>query len=146
MYNLPIVQLAVYFESARMDDLLNQFKIAREAKNETLESISQELKIPQHYLEAIENSDFHLLPGSVYAIGFIKNYAKFLNIDHADILSCFKESRILQKKIYIDTEKQPQIEKFNFYIPFLKNNTSINTLYIVYAVIIIMILALISLL
>ncbi len=129
-----------------MDDLFNQFKIAGEVKNETLESISQELKIPRCYLKAIESSDFHLLPESVYAIGFIKNYAKFLNIDHADILSRFKESRILQKKIHIDTEKQAQVERFNFYIPFLKNNTNINMLYIVYAAIVIMILAVIGLL
>ena len=120
------MQLVAYIEGDAMNDLSDQFRIARENKKVSLEDVSQELKISQYYLEAIESSNLQLLPESVYAIGFIKNYAKFLRIDHTAMLECFKKSQIAQKKD-IDTEKQSEIESRDFTFPF-SNISKINIL------------------
>ena len=53
----------------------------RERQNLTIEDIEQGTSIRATYIDAIENGEYDKLPGTVYAKGFIKNYAKFLGMD-----------------------------------------------------------------
>lgn len=53
----------------------------RERQNLSIEDIEQGTSIRALYIEAIENGEYDKLPGTVYTKGFIKNYAKFLNLD-----------------------------------------------------------------
>ena len=53
----------------------------RERQNLTVEDIEQGTSIRALYIEAIEAGEYDKLPGAVYTKGFIKNYAKFLNMD-----------------------------------------------------------------
>ena len=54
---------------------------ARERKGITPEVIWRDLKIAPHHLMAIENSSFDALPGRVYAVGFVRSYARYLGLD-----------------------------------------------------------------
>lgn len=53
----------------------------RERQNLSIEDIEQGTSIRALYIEAIENGEYDKLPGNVYTKGFIKNYAKFLDMD-----------------------------------------------------------------
>ena len=53
----------------------------RERQNLSINDIEQGTSIRAVYIEAIENGEYEKLPGTVYAKGFIKNYAKFLEMD-----------------------------------------------------------------
>ena len=53
----------------------------RERQNLSIEDIEQGTSIRALYIEAIENGEYDKLPGNVYTKGFIKNYAKFLELD-----------------------------------------------------------------
>ena len=53
--------------------------------------IAQLLRIQRPYLEAIEDGRYGDLPGTVYAIGFVRTYSDFLNLDTVDIVRRFKE-------------------------------------------------------
>ncbi len=56
-----------------------------------LRDVAKALRIRLPYLEAIEEGRFNELPGAVYAVGFIRAYARYLGLDQADILRRFKE-------------------------------------------------------
>jgi hypothetical protein len=43
--------------------------------------VQRELRIRKRYLEALEGERFELLPGEVYARGFLREYAEFLGLD-----------------------------------------------------------------
>ncbi len=58
----------------------------------TLEHIEEETKIRRLYLEAIENENFHILPPRVYAVGFVKRYARFLGLDENELVEEFKHA------------------------------------------------------
>ena len=62
----------------------------RERQNLTIEDIEQGTSIRALYIEAIENGEYDKLPGEVYTKGFIKNYAKFLNMDADAAVKEFK--------------------------------------------------------
>lgn len=63
---------------------------AREKKNLSLAEVEQITHIRQRYLQALEEEDFQILPGQVYAIGFIRTYARVLGLDPAPLIEAFK--------------------------------------------------------
>ncbi|WP_227766546.1 helix-turn-helix domain-containing protein [Zhaonella formicivorans] len=65
-------------------------KEARESKNLTLRDAEAATKIRLKYLEALENEDFSELPGRVYIIGFLKSYAKFLELEDQALVEEYK--------------------------------------------------------
>ncbi len=72
----------------RVGDLLGQ---AREQRGESLADVGKSLRIRQPYLEAIEKGDHEALPGLTYAIGFVRAYAAYLELDVPDMVRRYKE-------------------------------------------------------
>ncbi|MBM7552681.1 helix-turn-helix domain-containing protein [Thalassobacillus pellis] len=62
-------------------DLGNRLKQARDAKELSLEDVQQVTKIQKRYLQAIENGDHSVLPGTFYARAFIREYAAAVGLD-----------------------------------------------------------------
>lgn len=63
----------------------------REDEGLSLRDVEEATKIRMKYLEALENENFQLMPGRVYVIGFIRTYARYLEIDEEVLVSYFKE-------------------------------------------------------
>ncbi len=59
--------------------------LIRKAKGITLAQIAQATKISARYLEAIENGAFHKLPGGVYSLNYVRQYAQAIG-DHDEAL------------------------------------------------------------
>ncbi len=62
----------------------------REQQQLSLRDIEQSTSIRLRYLQAIEDGDYSILPGEVYAKGFIRNYANVLGFDGTDFVEMFK--------------------------------------------------------
>jgi cytoskeletal protein RodZ len=75
----------------RLLEIGNILKEARESRGLTLEKVEEETKIRKKYISAMEQDEFQTLPGPVYARAFLKNYAKYLNIDTEEIIEVLKE-------------------------------------------------------
>jgi len=58
----------------------------RKAKGISVWSIESSTKISARYLEAIEAEDFDTLPGGVYTINYLRQYARVVGLDEADLL------------------------------------------------------------
>ena len=56
----------------------------------TLEDVSKATKINSRFLFAIENSEYGKIPSATYALGFVRNYAKFLGLPEEEILALFR--------------------------------------------------------
>ena len=52
-----------------------------------LDRISQETKIPARYLEAIEQEQFDKLPGQLFLINFVRQYARALGLDEPQLIA-----------------------------------------------------------
>jgi cytoskeleton protein RodZ len=76
--------------AAANDKIGNALREAREAANASLDDISALLKIRSDHLQALENDDFDRLPGSVYAIGFIRTYATHLGLNAGELIERYK--------------------------------------------------------
>lgn len=66
-------------------------RMTRERKGQELQSVANQLRIRLAYLEAIEEGRYKDLPGSTYAVGFVRSYGDYLELDGADIVRRFRE-------------------------------------------------------
>lgn len=61
--------------------------------NLTQQEVSERLHIRTRYVSAIEEGRFDLIPGQVYARGYVQNYAEFLGLNPAEVVAqCFTGS------------------------------------------------------
>jgi cytoskeletal protein RodZ len=56
----------------------------------TLESIIAKTKISRRFLEAIENGDYSQLPGGVFNVNYIRQYAALVGYDAETILEDYR--------------------------------------------------------
>ena len=65
----------------------------RKEKSFSCEDVAQETKIPLRSLQAMENDDYGSLPAETFSRGFYTIYAKYLDLEPADILARFDRER-----------------------------------------------------
>ena len=65
---------------------------ARKSKNYSVDNICEHLKIPKNVISAIEASNIEALPAPTYTQGYIRAYAKFLEIAEDDLLVMYNEA------------------------------------------------------
>ena len=66
-------------------------KLERERRNLSLETLSQQLKITEGNLQAIEDGDIAALPGKLYFKMFARSYAEALGIDYERTIEAIRE-------------------------------------------------------
>ena len=69
----------------------------RERQGISLETVAEATKIRKHYLNALEQENFEVLPPRVYATGFVGTYARYLKLDPEAVVEQFKSSAYSSK-------------------------------------------------
>lgn len=69
----------------------NVLKEAREAQGCSIEEVSERTKIKCRYIQALEEESFDVLPGRVYAKGFLRSYARFLGLSSEELIDRFEK-------------------------------------------------------
>lgn len=69
-------------------------RTARKSKGLDFETIARETTITQEYLEALEKEESAIFPGEPYLVGFLKNYADYLEVDSNHILTLYHTKKI----------------------------------------------------
>ena len=64
---------------------------AREGFGQDIATVSQQLRIRSVYLNAIEQGRYQDLPGSTYAVGFVRSYAEYLGLEPNEIVRRFRD-------------------------------------------------------
>jgi cytoskeletal protein RodZ len=78
-------------EIASYESVADLLRRTREQYGEDLRSVAEALRIRYVHLLAIEEGRFRDLPGSTYALGFVRSYAEFLGLDGPELVERFKE-------------------------------------------------------
>jgi cytoskeletal protein RodZ len=91
-----------------------KLKQVRLEKNLSLEVVAQKINIKENYLLALEEDRFDQLPTGLYGRNFIREYAKFLNLNSNEIVAAWQE----QTKTENDTDpfSRKIIARHNFII------------------------------
>jgi cytoskeleton protein RodZ len=69
------------------DNFGGRLKAAREAKNLAQSDVAAKLKLTARQIEALEQEDFSHLPSEVFVRGFVRNYARLVNIEPDSLIA-----------------------------------------------------------
>ncbi|MDG1969789.1 MAG: helix-turn-helix domain-containing protein [Paracoccaceae bacterium] len=61
----------------------------RASKGKSLLDVQRDLRIRADYIDAIENSDASAFPFAGFAAGYVRSYARYLDIDPDDVYRRF---------------------------------------------------------
>lgn len=73
-------------------DIGGQLRKAREAASLSVDDIASDLRIHVNYIEALEKNNFEILNGPTYVKGYIRNYARLLEIDADPLIEAYQSS------------------------------------------------------
>jgi cytoskeleton protein RodZ len=87
------------------------FRKARESKGVSLEEISAETRVSTRFLSAIENEEFHLLPGGIFNRGFVRAYAEEVGLDPEEAVADYERlTQVSEPDDPFATTSAPQIQ------------------------------------
>lgn len=87
------------------------FKNKRENLRISLDKASSETKIQKRFLQYIEKNEFSPFQSEVFLTGFIKIYAKYLNLDVNKVLALYRRTNPNKKVEQAPLLKQPKGKK-----------------------------------
>jgi len=88
----------------------------RRNRGVSLEQISESTKISMRALRAIEEGDFKKLPGGIYNISYIRQYARAIEFDESELLAYYhsKTDATHENTVPVDVEKRFNLRDFRF--------------------------------
>jgi cytoskeleton protein RodZ len=87
-------------------------KQARESKGLSLDQIAIETRISTRFLSAIENEEFHLLPGGIFNRGFVRALAEKVGLDADQAVADYERlAEVRQPEMALEAEPAPAIRK-----------------------------------
>lgn len=87
------------FSSAKISlgaaSVAEQLKATRLKLGISLEQAANQIKVHQKYLEALENGDYYRVPDGIYTLSFLREYARYLGLDHKKIIAGFQSEKLV---------------------------------------------------
>lgn len=68
-----------------------RLKLARQSKGLTIADVASQLNLSCRYIQALEDSDFGVLPGTAFVKGYIRAYARCLEIPADELVGRFND-------------------------------------------------------
>lgn len=100
----------------KVGDILRR---ARIEKKYSIEDVEQAIRVSIQHITAIEEDRLEVLPGRVYALGFIRAYAEHVGLDSNKILELLKQQS--GEKISVKEQiAPPETQLDNYELPSLK--------------------------
>lgn len=75
-----------------------QLTSIREQKGYTLEYVANKLHLRVRIIELLESNDFNSLPGPVFVKGYLRAYAKLLEVSPEPYIAVFNDQYVAEKK------------------------------------------------
>lgn len=69
----------------------DELRMRRESMGKSIADVVDAVRIQTRYLEALEDGRHDDLPGTVYALGFVRTYAEYLGLDGSELVARYKE-------------------------------------------------------
>lgn len=88
----------------------------RETRQITLPDAEKALRIRRRYLQALEMGDYTALPGEIQARGFLRNYARYLNLPVEEALARYDaeiQGRPMQPRAHTNSTLEPKAPVVN---------------------------------
>ena len=84
---------------------------ARIARHLSISEVEKMTHIRAEYIEAMENSNYDILPADVYVRGILKNYSNFLNLPYEEVITLYRKDGVIAGKAVESEKKSIQMKE-----------------------------------
>lgn len=92
-----------------MKELGRLLQEKREQLGMDLDELQTRTKIRKRYLKALEEGDWSILPGDVYARGFVRSYAEIVGLDGKELLDKYVENRSISPEVKAEQDHESAV-------------------------------------
>jgi cytoskeleton protein RodZ len=85
-----------------MESIGEKLRTTREEKTYSVEQVARDTNIAKRYLIALEDEEFDVFPGDPYLIGFLRNYAEYLDLDPNEMVNLYKNFKIQEQPVPLE--------------------------------------------
>lgn len=85
-----------------MESIGSKLAQARAEKGVSVEQAARDTHISKRFIDAMEAEDFDQFPGEAYLLGFLRNYAGYLDLGSDEIVSLYHNIRLQEQPAPID--------------------------------------------
>lgn len=82
-----------------MDSYGEILKKAREEKKLDIVTAARETSISEAFIKGLENEDLGAFPGEAYMLGFMRNYAEFLNVSPECVSNLYRAKKLQESPV-----------------------------------------------
>ncbi|MFU8798094.1 MAG: helix-turn-helix domain-containing protein [Gammaproteobacteria bacterium] len=75
------------------------FREAREYRKLSQQDVALQLRLSPDVIDAIESDDYHKLPSQIFVRGYLRSYARLLNLSEEEIIDAFNQLDIAQSPL-----------------------------------------------
>ena len=79
----------------------------REAKSIPVQHVAEVTRITLSNLQALERDEFYRLPAEFFARGFLRNYAKVVDLDPDEVIAAYRSQTEANKKLLLAEAPAP---------------------------------------
>jgi hypothetical protein len=94
-----------------METIGRIFKAAREKHGYIIKDIANQTKIGSRYLTALEDDSYAAFPSQTHITGFIRSYAKYLELDPDRMVDIYKRTLVQEAPAHIEELTAPTKQK-----------------------------------
>ncbi len=103
--NIPLADHGDDSSFEVIESLGKYLRAERENRNLSLEEAAKSTRIREHFLRAIEEDKYELLPHAIYVRGFLAHYARYLGLDPSEVVQRYQR---YHKRV---TVEPPEVQK-----------------------------------
>jgi cytoskeletal protein RodZ len=92
-------------------DHLPNLTAIRERRGISLKEIEADTKISTRFLRAIENGDFDELPGGIFNVSYIRQYARKIDYAEDDLVAAYEKATGIAKGAFEKSDEKPVSRK-----------------------------------
>jgi cytoskeleton protein RodZ len=90
-----------------------RLRVQRQAKGLEIERIATQLHLRPNVLEALEQDRYHDLPGPVFVVGYLRNYARLVGLDPQPLIEAYRanapESGMPPPRVATTSAPRPEV-------------------------------------
>lgn len=95
-------------------------KDTREQKKILIQKVAEDTNTSVRHIQALEENNYSMFPGETYTIGFLKNYAEYLELDADYILQLYRSSQLEQVEVPLKELTKPATTYMDYVLKYLK--------------------------
>ncbi len=95
-------------------------KERRENRKIAIKQAAEDINMTSRHIQALEDDNYSIFPGETYALGFLRSYATYLDVDPDQVIQLYRGAQLVEKEVPLQELTKPTMTPLDQIQPYLK--------------------------